>query len=173
MPVFRDESSVLFAEADLLFPFVSGNTLGMDSTSRGPPMAANDEGRDRARRRINEELAKIPMSPTDLSRKAGVDPDTVADFLSGRRWPQVGNRHKIAVALNWTPESIELIVGGGEPVVAGAETVGADDQDAGVLASLPPEALEGLDAAERAEVIAAAKLSALQTAREIRRRLDQ
>ena len=51
-------------------------------------------------------------------------------------------------------------------------TVSTSDQDAGVLLSLPPEALEGLTPTEREEAISAAKATLLERVREIRRRLD-
>lgn len=111
---------------------------------------------------------------SDLARNSGLDVGTVGDFISGQRWAQPATQNKLEQALGWAAGSIVLITRGGEPVTAvDVETVGPGDQDADVLASLPPEALEGLDAADRAEVIAAAKLSALEKAREIRRRLDQ
>lgn len=107
----------------------------------------------------------------DLARAAGVDAGTVGDFLGGVRWPKGITKAKFAAALGWTPESLDRIERGDEPV--SAETVSSSDQDAGVLLDMPPEALEGLGPAEREEVITAAKLSALAKAREIRRRLDE
>lgn len=52
------------------------------------------------------------------------------------------------------------------------ETVRPEDQDAGVLLSLPPGAFDGLTPADREEAIAAAKAALLERAREIKRRID-
>ncbi len=129
-------------------------------------------GRDRARQAVAAQMSAFDWNTSDLARNAAVDVGTVGDFLNGSRWPQSATRSKLARALSWTSESIDLIVRGDDPRQDDTETVGDAPQDDAVLASLPAEALEGLGAAERAEVIAAAKLSALQTARAIRRRLD-
>lgn len=134
-----------------------------------------EAGRRQARDNAASELARRRWNVVDLARAADIDVGTAGDFLNGTRWPQRATQNKIEDALGWALGSIyrwenDLT---SEADDREPETVGANDQDAGVLASLPPEALEGLDAAERAEVIAAAKLSALQTAREIRRRLDK
>lgn len=128
--------------------------------------------REEARGRVRAALGERGWTAAELSREARVDMGTVGDFLNGNRWPQVSTQRKIDLALGWIPGTINSIARG-EPAPTTAETVGDEDQDAGVLLSLPPEALEGLDAIDREEVIAAARLSALQAAREIRRRLDQ
>lgn len=125
-----------------------------------------------ARVRVNRELSARGWNVVDLAREADLDAGTVGDFLAGKRWPQIATRGKIAVALGWTADSIDRLAQGLDPVTADGETVGRGGQDAGVLLDLPPEVLEGLSPAARDEVITAAKLSALQTAREIRRRLD-
>lgn len=131
-------------------------------------------GRARAREAVERQMIAFGWNISDLARNSGLDVGTVGDFISGQRWAQPATQNKLEQALGWAAGSIVLITRGGEPVTAvDVETVGPGDQDADVLASLPPEALEGLDAADRAEVIAAAKLSALEKAREIRRRLDQ
>lgn len=124
-------------------------------------------GRDWVRQRVETELSNRGWNIADLAREAGTDPGTVGDFLGGSRWPQYATRSRIATALGWTPDSIALIERGAEPMPG---TVGTSTQDAGVLLDMPPEALEGLGPAEREEVITAAKLSALEKAREIRRR---
>jgi hypothetical protein len=135
----------------------------------------NETGRDRARQAVADEMVRQDMGPVELSRKAGVDAGTAGDFLIGKRWPNPASRRKLAEALGWAAESIDRLARGEDPILADpAETVGTStSEDAGVLLDMPPEALEGLGPAEREEVITAAKLSALATAREIRRRLGQ
>lgn len=134
------------------------------------------EGRAIVRQNAAGEVASRQWNVVDLAKAAGIDVGTAGDFLNGTRWPQRATQTKIERALDWRPGSIarwEADLAPWEPLSReDGETVSTDDQDAGVLASLPPEALEGLDPADRAEVIAAAKLSALEKAREIRRRLD-
>lgn len=73
----------------------------------------------------------------------------------------------------WISGSIENVLRGGSPVPYPPETVAPDSDDSGVLASLPAEAIEGLGAAERAEVVAAMKLEGLKTARAVRRRVNE
>lgn len=135
-------------------------------------MASEGTGTEWARVRVNRELSSRGWNVADLAREALVDAGTIGDFLSGKRWPQIATRSKIAGAVGWTPDSIDLLVQGLDPKLAD-ETVGPQDDDGGVLLDMPREVLEGLSPAERDEVITAAKLSALQTAREIRRRLDE
>lgn len=130
------------------------------------------DGRVRVRERVQTEMSRIGWSNADLSRSAGIDNGTVGDFLAGVRWPTSITRAKIARALGWAPESIDAIERGGDPVLVDGEPVVPSSDDAGVLLSMPPGTLAGLDLAEREEVVTAAKLSALGKAREIRRRLD-
>lgn len=140
-------------------------------------------GRDALRERIKDELTTRSWNIADLAREAGVDSGTIGDFVNGVRWPQMATRSKIAMAFGWTPDSLGRIERGEPPVPATIsrgtgtsevyEIVGAVDQDAGVLLSLPEDALQGLTPAEREEVVTAAKLKALETAREIRRRLNE
>jgi transcriptional regulator with XRE-family HTH domain len=120
---------------------------------------------------VQDEMARRGWTNAELAREAAVDAGTIGDFLGGSRWPKGVTRAKLATAFGWTPESLDIVERGGEPVPI--ETVGTPTQDAGVLLDMPPEALEGLGPAEREEVITAAKLSALAKAREIRRRLDE
>jgi transcriptional regulator with XRE-family HTH domain len=83
-----------------------------------------------------------------------------------------GTVEQLEKALQWETGSVELIMLGEKPIPLVPESVRPSDDTSGVLASLPPEALEGLGAAERAEVVAAMRLRGLERAREVRRRLD-
>lgn len=130
-----------------------------------------DDNRRRVRQYVQDEMARRGWTNAELAREAVVDAGTIGDFLAGTRWPKGVTKAKIAAALGWTRESLDIVERGGEPV--GAETVAPSIEDAGVLLDMPPEALEGLGPAEREEVITAAKLSALEKAREIRRRLGE
>lgn len=88
------------------------------------------------------------------------------DYRSGTTQP-------LEHALEWVAGSVRSVLSGGVPVPYPPETVAPDSDDSGVLASLPAEAIEGLGAAERAEVVAAMKLEGLKTARAVRRRVDE
>lgn len=131
-----------------------------------------DALRGSARLRVQREMSERGWNIADLAREAGLDPGTVGDFINGPRWPQYATRSKISRALGWAANGLDQLADGEQPALA-SETVSRPDLDMGVLLSMPPEALEGLGPAEREEVIAAAKLSALRAAREIRRRLDE
>lgn len=126
-------------------------------------MASRDEQRDRARRAVRAVMSQRGWNPTDLAKAAGIDMGTAGDFLSGARWPRQKNQGKIETALEWKAGTIAEIEAGADP----PGSVPAPEQG-GVLLSLPPEVLEGLSPTEREEVVAAARLTALQKAREIR-----
>lgn len=106
--------------------------------------------------RIRAARERMGLTQAELGERVGAARETVGNWELGITSP----RNKLGKLRE----------------VLGAEldgTVRAADQDAGVLLDMPREVLEGLSPAERDEVITAAKLSALQTAREIRRRLDE
>lgn len=140
------------------------------------------EGRAIVRANVGSEMSERGWNIGDFARAAGIDLGTAGDFLNGTRWPQRATQRRIELALDWEPGTIfrwERNLPKGyrpgdfsEEQLEDDETVTPADQDAGVLLSMPAEALEGLSPAEREEVIAAARLSALRTAREIRRRID-
>lgn len=131
------------------------------------------DGRARSRLAVQDVLVELGLGPYEFARKADVDPGTLTDFLAGKRWPQPATRKKISLALGWPPQGIDMIARG-EPLPGSAEeTVGTLDQDAGVLLSLPPGALDDLSPADREEAISAAKATLLERAREIRRRVGQ
>lgn len=77
-----------------------------------------DERRDAARRAVGAQMADRGFNPTDLAREAKVDPDTVGDFLAGKRWPKISTQGKIERALHWPPGTIGHIESTGDvPVV--------------------------------------------------------
>jgi transcriptional regulator with XRE-family HTH domain len=96
------------------------------------------------------------LTQQELAHEVGVARETVGNWETGVSTP----RNKMGRLREVLGDDLSGIVG-------------APDQDAGVLLSLPPSALEGLSEAEREEITATAKASALERAREIRRRLDQ
>jgi transcriptional regulator with XRE-family HTH domain len=130
-------------------------------------MTVDTTGRRQARAAVGDQMVRLELGPYDLARKAGVDPDTVADFVNGRRWPQTGTRAKIAQALGWTPETIDRLARGEAP----ARSIPPEPPD-DVAIHLPAGTLAGLAPAEREEAVAAARLRLLERVREIRRGRD-
>lgn len=110
-------------------------------------------------------MFELDLTRQALAERAGVTPDTVGDFLAGRRWPQNASLLRIENALDWPTGYLVRVASGDEPTV----TPPSDD----VLLHLPESALEGLSPAAREEVAARAKAEALRAAREIRQALDE
>lgn len=109
-----------------------------------------------------------------FAKASGLSHDrTLSDLENERRTNfDAATIAQVEQVYRWESGSVRAILDGGEPTELSGEIVVPEDHDGGVLLDMPPEVLEGLTPAERDEVITAAKLSALQTAREIRRRLD-
>ncbi len=84
-----------------------------------------EEGRTRARLAIHAEMSHRRWTNTELSRQAGVDINTIGDFLSGARWPKSPTQGRLEAALGWPPGTITAIAAGME-----VPPVGGDDQDA-------------------------------------------
>lgn len=115
---------------------------------------------------IGQALARKQWNSTDLARNADLSVDTVGDLLNGRRWPRAATLAKVEAALGWEPGVISASLAGSTQIWV---AVGGDAQDAEeVLLHLPAAAFDGLPEVEREEVIAAARLAALEKARQIR-----
>lgn len=120
--------------------------------------------RESARQAVRDEMARKQMSRAELARRAGVDVATINDFLAGDRWPRLTTLGKIDAALGWELGTIDRISRGGDVNVSPVEQALA-----GVLLDVDPDAYGDLSPAERDEVVAAAKLTFLERARQIRR----
>lgn len=108
-----------------------------------------------------------------FARDAGLSHDrALSDLENARRQNfEPATIAQVEQVYRWKSGSVVAVLNGHDPTPID-ETVGPAPQDDGVLLSMPPEALAGLGPAEREEVIAAARLTALRAAREIRRRVD-
>jgi lambda repressor-like predicted transcriptional regulator len=126
-----------------------------------------DAGRRRARDAVATELRRRGVTPRRLALQAGLSGDTVNDFLNGVRWPRSGSLGKIEAFLGWPPGHLDRV--GAEQGTADEPVEPADSAVAGVLLDIDPAVFADLDPNERAEVVAAAKLTYLERAREIRR----
>ncbi|MFT3877165.1 MAG: helix-turn-helix transcriptional regulator [Propioniciclava sp.] len=54
-------------------------------------------------------MARQGLTRSSLSRKSGVDPNTVSDFLNGLRWPILKTLAKIEAALGLTPGTLAAL----------------------------------------------------------------
>ena len=70
------------------------------------------ENEDRARQAVAAELAARQRNPSWLTREAGIDPGTLADFLAGHRWPKTATQGRIERALGWEPGTVNAIANG-------------------------------------------------------------
>jgi len=125
---------------------------------------------DRAREAVATELRRRGVTPRQLAIQGGLSVDTVNDFLNGVRWPRSGSLGKIEAFLGWPPGRLDRL-GAGEDLSGDidAPVEPADSPASGVLLDIDPEVFSDLDPSERAEAVAAAKLTYLERAREIRR----
>lgn len=125
---------------------------------------------DRARTTVATELRRRGVTPRQLALQAGLSTDTVNDFLNGVRWPRSGSLGKIEGFLGWPPGHLDRLGDGEEVVEVPDGAVSGPPVDApGVLLDIDPAVFSDLDPSERAEAVAAAKLTYLERAREIRR----
>jgi|GEM_PF-3009727 len=105
------------------------------------------------------------LSIAALTRTTSLDKATIGDFLAGTRWPRPASLTKLDVALGWAPGTIDRISRGIEADVR------PPSQDAsGVLLDID---LTDLDEHDRDLVITAARLRALEVAREVRRGIEE
>lgn len=70
------------------------------------------EHQNKARQAVSAELAARQRNPLWLTREAGIDAGTLADFLGGTRWPKTATQGKIEKALGWEPGTINAMAHG-------------------------------------------------------------
>jgi len=135
---------------------------------------AQDEDRLRLRNFIQAQMgaAKPPMSRLGLAKAAGIDRDTLANFLDGKSWPQPSRRSALEAAMGLVPGTFDRVLAGQDPEsVNTGQTAEFGDDDyrlSELIVRFHASALSDLSPAEREEVEAAAKAAALQRIREIR-----
>lgn len=115
---------------------VTGTVPGTTRSEREPHMMTSDN-QDRARQAVSAELAARQRNPLWLTREAGIDAGTLADFLGGSRWPKTSTQGKVERALGWPPGSINAIAHG-----APAPEPSADKHEDGDLDDLIAELRE-------------------------------
>lgn len=139
-------------------------------------VAAHADGqdpRDLVRRlaRAKKAEASTPLSNEAIARRAGINRDTVADFLNGKSWPQPARLDAIERGLGLAPGTFEAILEGrhtGDDLPRTEETDVLDSGMSEMVVRFSREAFGDLTPTEREEVEAAAKAAALQRIREIR-----
>lgn len=119
---------------------------------------------DAARAAVRAAMHTQSIEVAQLARATKLDPGTITDFLNGTRWPRVASLAKLDNYFGWTPGYLATLA-----TSTKSETVSSDSQDDGVLLDVDPSVVDGLTRAERDEVLAHAKATYLQRAREIRR----
>lgn len=113
-----------------------------------------------------------PVSREQLAKKAGINRDTVSDFLNGKSWPQPVRLDAIERALDLPMGTFDRVLRGEPPIPPEVpqtpQTGDGDDQMSEMVVRFTKEALSDLSPTERDEVEAAAKAAALRRIREIR-----
>lgn len=70
---------------------------------------ATEDGMAAARQRARNEMATQGLNQRSLATSAKVDPNTISDFLAGRRWPIMSTLAKIETALGLTHGTLAAI----------------------------------------------------------------
>jgi hypothetical protein len=104
------------------------------------PRPTMNPDRDAAIAAVRDRMASLRTDPRDLARAAPADPDTVGDFLEGRRWPRLTTLAKMDVALGWEPGTIDRLSRGQAPAYVSP----VEDAFAGVLLDVTEDAYADL-----------------------------
>lgn len=78
--------------------------------------------------------AQMGLSNAEVARRAQLDPATVGDFFSGKRWPRAATRNKIEVALGLVPGALEA-------AAEGRDLEGVDVASAQTLVVVVPDSV--------------------------------
>ncbi|MDI1289365.1 MAG: helix-turn-helix transcriptional regulator [bacterium] len=121
---------------------------------------------------VRQRMGTLRVSPTELARKAGIDPGTVRDFLAGNRWPQMSKLAAIEDALGWATGSIDLLANGadGDSILTRLDDAPVTGSRKGVLLNLPDAATEGMSELDVREATADAEATFLRRIAEIKAR---
>ncbi|GAA5143259.1 hypothetical protein GCM10023340_08250 [Nocardioides marinquilinus] len=120
---------------------------------------SEESGAERARQAVKLRLAELQMTNTQLAGAAQVDPKTVNDFLSGKRWPQRSSRARIAMALQWQLDALDRLRQGEALEVAQLNAQGAEEIERSQAywesrASMTYQRMQGGDTAAIAKLLA-------------------
>lgn len=124
-------------------------------------------GLEDVQRAINAELARLGMTPGQLAREIGIDPGTLTDLLTGARKPKAPTQGKIERYFEWPAGAIAEVIAGRRSL---PDVSATSDTSDGVLLDID---LSDLPERDRDLVITAARLRALEVAREVRRTMGE
>lgn len=136
--------------------------MAVDVPSRSHHDVHVDEDRDNAANAVLARMAELRMNTSELARAAQLDLGTVSDFLSGKRWPKVGTRGAMEIALAWPPGTIGQLGSG-----ARLEDIVSASGQGDVMLDLPPAIFEGLSPNQIDELKAGIRAEAWKRRREI------
>lgn len=121
--------------------------------------------REQARDAVRTAMGQQGLSIAAVTRATNLDKATIGDFLAGDRWPRPASLTKLDEALGWAPGTIDRISRGIETDVRPT-----NDDPTGVLLDID---LTDLNERDRDLVVTAARLRALEVAREVRRGIEE
>lgn len=124
------------------------------------------DNQTRAREAVRRAMAEKGLNNADITRATKLDKSTVGDFLSGERWPRPATLVRFDEALGWDAGTIDGIARG----VIDPDVRPTDQTPEGVLLDID---LSDLPERDRELVVAAARLKALEVAREVRRTMGE
>lgn len=124
------------------------------------------DSQTQAREAVRRAMAEQGLNNADITRATKLDKSTVGDFLGGERWPRPATLVRIDEALGWSPGTIDGIARG----VISPDVGGVENTPQGVLLDID---LSDLPEQDRDLVVAAARLRALEVAREVRRSMGE
>jgi transcriptional regulator with XRE-family HTH domain len=147
--------------------------MSADESPFGTMPPAHAVARDRVRQFVRAQMAARtpPMTNGALARKAGINRDTIGDFLGGRSWPQPSRLAAIEAALDLEAGSLDRVFNGQEPqakLTRSAENGPVTTASPALVVTFSAAAVSDLSPTERDEVEAAARAAALRRIREIR-----
>lgn len=129
-------------------------------------------GRAAVKGAIEERLGVLGWSPRRLSEEAGLGPNAVSEFLSGKRsWPRPATWRAIEKALGWGEGSVTRMAAQVTTTSTVSKTDGLGDDPftpgEHVVLDLPPGTNAGYSRSQVAEALAHAKAEYLRRLREM------
>lgn len=70
---------------------------------------------------VRARITELRLTNAEVQRRSGVSDKTLTGYLNGEPIRRADKARGLCEALGWTPDSIDRILDGDEPVVAGAD----------------------------------------------------
>jgi hypothetical protein len=119
---------------------------------------------------LNAEMAARRLTRSAFAKMLHMDPGTLGDLLDGKRRPKAPTQGKIETYFEWPAGTVAEVLAGRRGLPGTARVSPVEQAFARALLDLD---LSDLPPAAQEEVITAARLTALQKAREIRKSLEE